>query len=674
MGNSSLLILSLLQYCQQHIRVLRLLSWATELSLFVFILTTPFDNLIEIPHAVFRFFRGDQTPLSDWRVSELVLSDPVNIERAFRESAMMHAPFVGQWRFMVIGLFLGFQQAFIRNLRTPGRPCRWRHVGVPLLVFAVYTGGLAGGAALTLADFGGTLPAIDRTLVVAMREGGWKALLLGQWMADLTGLPPELNRPWIYHLDIFVGTGAAIWARYAWRRLDAAAFCFRLLAVLFGGSLFIAAFAIPVDVAARTAEPSQFLTGSFVTLLIAMPMIVWSLWPAVEGLANVALPQAAAFAGGQRFSIGTGDYVSRAHTLSLTLLFLGLLGWQVGLLHSSRTRLMTETRELITVELVRAKLPADAPVPPEVSGAKPFQYSRQRRERVSVDIRNDGSLITYDRYLADGHAPVMVGSLWKAGRIRQLAPNTALTRVPLPTFPMLGEIAVFRLGGPPDGRCAPNPCSYVAAVHPPEGAPFITGLFRQSDGTPRQRLKEIARDLDVPPESMPVTQGADEKWEPWLERIQRRLYNWSVPIPLLEGVALPTTSAMWVVTLLGTGTLIILRNHAAIALDAEKVDREQPWLILDAVRPLEKTTGWFWVAGVGLAGPLIIFSLVVVVSESYRSASTPPALPMAVISFGFASMLFLVNLWTGVTTVATLLLLRWRRADANRERLASTSA
>ncbi len=183
---------------------MRRAAWAVQIALFVFLLSTPFDNLIEIPHGVFRLLRGDSGPFDAWKAySEPASANPaaprppIDIRLLPRVSALEHVPFTGWSRWGVIALFLWFQWEFVRLSR--GRlPRRSARLLVPAAVFGLFFGAILGTWYLTILDFGGRLQAADRSILMVLRQGGWKAALLGDWTERMLGIPADLNRPWVY--------------------------------------------------------------------------------------------------------------------------------------------------------------------------------------------------------------------------------------------------------------------------------------------------------------------------------------------------------------------------------------------------------------------------------------------------------------------------------------------
>jgi hypothetical protein len=149
-----------------------------------------------------------------------------------------------------------------------------------------------------------------------------------------------------------------------------------------------------------------------------------------------------------------------------------------------------------------------------------------------------------------------------------------------------------------------------------------------------------------------------------MERIHRRLYNWSVAVPFVEGLTFSTTAAIWVITLLSAFALVVLQNSLSLAVSARETDTGQPWLLLDAEGPLERAIAFLWLLSIPLSGLLISSALILATSETFRvtGANVPTALIFATLSAILA--VTAVNIRTAVTCSFAIVRLRRRRTAA----------
>lgn len=665
-------------------------AWAVQVALFAFLLITPFDNLIEVPHGVFRLLRGDSGPFDAWKAYSVPApakpaspKPPIDIRSLPRSSALEHAPFVGWYRLGVIALFIWFQWEFVRLSR--GRVPRLSvRLLIPSAVFGLYFGAILGTWYLTILDFGGVLQAVDRSILMVLRQGGWKAALLGDWTERILGVPADLNRPWVYMIMAISGCGAFAYAFHVLRRRGPRLGSRALVVLLAASSAMSAFVAGPIDIAARTSEPSSFLTGTFVSLLIAIPMFLWSLWPLTEVLLEADAPWASLFPHAARVQPPVArraeEYVARAHTMSIAILGLGLAGWQIGILHSNRTRLMTEARELIAVELLRTPDMRSTISASMTPGGAP--YLGQRRETIDRRVLRNGDVRTAENFEVNGFPKeVTLFVDWTGGHIRGMAILSDFTVEPLTRreLPVIGTVTPFAvLACQPPSQC---PGGYLAAVRNDAegGRDYLTGIFRLEDTSVRRRLQEIGRELDLPPDALPEARANDgslpaAKWEVWMERIYRRLYNWSVSVPLVEGLSLSTTSAIWAIALVSTCALTVLRNCLLLALQSTEADTDQPWLLLDAELPIDRLVASLWLAAIPFSVTLVSSALLVATSETFRVAGGGSPLVMVFATLGGILLLTAVNVWTALGTVAAIIELRRMRVAALERKSARVTA
>ena len=239
------------------------------LAVFIlFTLVAPVDNLLEVPHGVYLWAAGEQHPFAQWKkdydpgVVNAVKPDGLNLGMLPPLTALPGLGFNAG--LLIAAIFLGTQYSFLPH----------RGVSLAVPVFGWFLGALAGSATLLFLEFAARLRLLDEQARLAAAAEGWMSRavsLAGGWQ----------NRPWVYAVVAVTGSIAAIFARRLLRK-DPERGRLHLLLILFVGAASISLAGFAVDLATRIRQPATFLSGTFVTLLIAGSMVVWSLGPLLE--------------------------------------------------------------------------------------------------------------------------------------------------------------------------------------------------------------------------------------------------------------------------------------------------------------------------------------------------------------------------------------------------------
>ncbi|MPY71552.1 MAG: hypothetical protein GEU92_15870 [Alphaproteobacteria bacterium] len=196
------------------------------------------DSLITACHGLFRFLRGDEAPF----------------EIVKREGGMDAATLA-----VTAGVFFGLQAAFLWGggrigVGRKGTP--WYKVALSVAVIAALA------ALLTLA-----------------------ALLLFMQFLLTDSVDKTLDKAPEFVLPVVLGTSWIAWLAVAalqFRGRDQRSALSRLAGGLLAGSWVEFALALPVDIAVRARhENCPCFTGSWLALLIVIPVMIWSLGPAL---------------------------------------------------------------------------------------------------------------------------------------------------------------------------------------------------------------------------------------------------------------------------------------------------------------------------------------------------------------------------------------------------------
>ena len=359
------------------------------------------------------------------------------------------------------------------------------------------------------------------------------------------------------------------------------------------------------------------------------------------------------------------EYAAAAHKLSLSLLAILFLSWQIAQIHASRVRMLNDAKELLTIE-VWLRQGAIPPLPqcgtPESAGKECMagvRHAIQRREAnplaSSVCDPNPSML----DYLADGFpGGFQLALLPVEGQLPQIRwPNGSSLCAMWPIVQPLairdesfGRLALYRINIP----CfAPMTCSsasaYLAAGHDPDYGTWITGLFSPFDPTIKPETNRLIRTL-----------GIDSRLEgaARIEAIQSKLFAQKIKIPFLDEVSVRTESAVWVLAFGAFFVLVSMRNQLRLALSSPTPGHDMPWILLDAETGTERliAAGWWFL--LLISGAVTTFAVLLSAADSTQAAAAAPPIAIAFVEFAAALALGAGNVWASFECAGYLLSLR----------------
>ena len=241
-----------------------------------------------------------------------------------------------------------------------------------------------------------------------------------------------------------------------------------------------------------------------------------------------------------------GNHVSSARTLSLAIIALGYLGWQLGMFHNDRADLYAEVVDIATFGWIDQQVRAKRP---------PFD--------------------TWDR--------------------------TSPIEVPGSPF------VVLRIGNPSNGtkqnQSARSSRMRVSIVGP--AGQIRTRATLYSDADIRQRDEDWpgdVRELEVKITGLTIQKNAKTVIE-----ARQLLYQRQLAVPGINVVTFNSEKATWIVSILCFLVLVVVRNRIDGIFQDVGAGKEDPWLILDARLPVEKMIAAAWLAGIALSGWLANF-------------------------------------------------------------------
>jgi hypothetical protein len=142
--------------------------------------------------------------------------------------------------------------------------------------------------------------------------------------------------------------------------------------------------------------------------------------------------------------------------------------------------------------------------------------------------------------------------------------------------------------------------------------------------------------------------------------IERDLAEQKVTIPGLEA-AFGFNVAPWIISTLVLSLLIVIRNQLRRVMTDSELALEEPWIILDGQKGLEKLLGCTWLGGILLAPWIANACLLVIFSGQIVANGTVGSRIGFLLACGAALILEVVGGWVSLTTISELLQLRHLR-------------
>jgi hypothetical protein len=309
------------------------------------------------------------------------------------------------------------------------------------------------------------------------------------------------------------------------------------------------------------------------------------------------------------------SHVSSARTISLEVVVLGFIGFQLGLYNHGRGTSYTATRDLIVVHAMAGKYTADAQFRQKIDDLKGVT------EPSSVVDRIEGLGSVTVSYEPGSKTPFSA----QVGRDQDTC------------------VASFTLFQPQQGPA--DSCWKVKAFALDDGT--TDELLDRSLGA----LSLTQSDRLLPPRAL-------------IQRVRDAIYGRRVKLPSIDVGDFSTGSAAWLVAILCIVSLVALRNVIHQIFRNADVGVGEAWLVLDARGPGEKVVAAAWVAAIALSGWAAAFGLILSVMDGFQSDPTALSLAAVVLCYGAFAVLMGFSTWAGIGITADLLRLReLRRAQ-----------
>jgi hypothetical protein len=172
-------------------------------------------------------------------------------------------------------------------------------------------------------------------------------------------------------------------------------------------------------------------------------------------------------------------------------------------------------------------------------------------------------------------------------------------------------------------------------------------------------LKRIALELGI-------KEPDQNEYNLILRDIEQEVVDREVTVPGIE-VAFRRDQAPWIIAFLTIGFLLLIRNQLRWVMLDNDFALEEPWIILDATRGLERLVAYGWFVGICLAPWIATGCLLVVVSGGVvADAGIVSKLRTTVVSMSVTTLVLLGG-WASLTVAADVLRLRRLRQDRLRK-------
>jgi hypothetical protein len=382
----------------------------------------------------------------------------------------------------------------------------------------------------------------------------------------------------------------------------------RLIRTILATSWVEFSLALPIDLAARTRESCYCAIGSYITLLITLPLLIWSIGPGLyffylrerelslgePGRARAILRQKS-----RRYARHSPrkveSYVSSARTISLLLIALAFVGMQLGIFNYQRGILFSQTRDLVLVKELKEEF-------------------------------NDNA--TLQSKIKD--APQGQGQYYKSYEFEK---------------PSFGKIEIR--------QASENVVTFTAKVGRKEEA-WESRPFSLNDDDIETRLNHALSALPIANDNLPTGSKL-------IERVRDAIYSKRVKLPSVDFGDFGTESAVWLVTLICVSALVALRNVVRRIFWSADMGIGEAWLVLDAGAIGEKLVAGIWISAIGLSGWLATLGLILSVMDVFQGATPRRGVGLAGATFGICAVLMILSSWAGAATVADILRLRQQR-------------
>lgn len=291
-----------------------------------------------------------------------------------------------------------------------------------------------------------------------------------------------------------------------------------------------------------------------------------------------------------------GNHVTSARTLSLAIIALGFLGWQLGMFHNDRADLFAKVVDSATIGWIDQQVRANEPPFNSWDRTSPIRVLRSPFGNLQIGDPADG---TKQGLRASGSKKMSVSVNGPAGQFK--------TR------------AILFSGDK---------------------------IFERENKWPA-----VARELGVKITGLTVQKNAET-----VIKARQILYQRQLTVPGIDIVTFNSEKATWIVSILCFLVLVVVRNRIDGIFQDTGAGREDPWLILDARLPVEKAVAAAWLAGIALSGWLVNFGPILLTIDLERAGE----INSASLGVAIAAVLLLISGsgWIGLKIVSDLLWLR----------------
>jgi hypothetical protein len=313
-----------------------------------------------------------------------------------------------------------------------------------------------------------------------------------------------------------------------------------------------------------------------------------------------------------------GSYVDSARTISLVVIVLGYVGWDLGTQHSQRAALLAKARELLAAQWIRQQYVDDVTIV-----RKMIEMKAVTTEPKTGQLRQAKPFVVHSPI---GDMEIRMRPVSRSASFSQrTGPVSGLTMETLGAFRLRFDVAVKGLFGS-----------------------WSMSSLELADTNAGRQLARISGDLDLNRQDEP---------EKLLTAIEDKLYRRKVSVPSLDFAAFKSEQAVWLIAVLCFLALVVLRSRVRLIRLDPTAGIETPWLVLDARAAAEKLIAALWIAGILLSSWLACGALLFTEKDLMMATKTPP-LGHATAVFLFVGALALASGWSALGTVCDLLKLR----------------
>lgn len=314
-------------------------------------------------------------------------------------------------------------------------------------------------------------------------------------------------------------------------------------------------------------------------------------------------------------------YLASARVYSLLMLVAVYLGFNLASSYARRVNLLQEARHACATEYLLVH--QDRASPRQIAGVGTL-----RGEHLELEYTNE----SFERYKAPAWLITVTrssGRKWESiiydAELRQKGDEQPKAL----TAPLSGSEAGSAGKSPAGNSVMPSECV--------------------------SNLKRIALELGI-------KEPDQNEYNLILRDIEQEVVDREVTVPGIE-VAFRRDQAPWIIAFLTFGLLLMIRNQIRWVLLDKDLALEEPWMIVDATRGLERLIALGWFAAIWLAPWIATGCLLVVLSGSAIADAGIVSTLRATLVALTVTTLALLGGWASLTVAADLLRLRRLRQE-----------